>query len=379
MNIKFFITPVYPYGNDHYYHEIIAVAEGFRALGHRVFSNANYWWQPETKSWLLNAELDNQDFDIAVYDYRYVTSFAHLLFRKGYPNFDRSKVHILIDRNDWLQPIWWKNEHYHIFDLIFAGNLYHNLNYAANIRPWAIGLTNRIMETVDRYYDASRQRDAVTGYNFRVDHNMRGYVLDRLKQQLKAYPAAPKFTEPSGMDDTDRFYYESSVRRHNPDYYRSLCHTACFMAFGGYYEYKPLLYLPYSLGDKLRRKPFYWAYRRRKQAGQDFSRQVFIFQQDNFRFWEVLYSGAVAVNLDLAYWNFKLPVMPEPGEHYIGIRELSAGGVEPEMAALSATTVQQMGARARQWVSDHYSPAAQARRILAEVQHLKPLLFHAST
>ena len=111
---------MYPFGNDHYYHEMIALAEGFEELNHIVIGNCNYWWQPEKNSFLINEAIEDNSFDIAIYDYRYVTSFDHLLFRKGYPNFDQSKKHILVDRNDWLQPIWWKNKHYDIFDFIFS-------------------------------------------------------------------------------------------------------------------------------------------------------------------------------------------------------------------------------------------------------------------
>jgi hypothetical protein len=364
LKIKFFITPVYPYGNDHYYHEIIAVAEGFRALGHAVFGNADYWWQPESKTYLIPGDNDNNDFDIAIYDYRYVTSFAHLLFRKGYPNFQKDKVHILIDRNDWVQPIWWNNAHYNVFNFIFAGNLYNSINYPANIRPWAIGLTNRIMTAIDAEYNENTVREPVTGYNFRVDHNMRGHVLNQLKDTLKTYPAAERFTHPGSENETDSYYFKASTRRHNPAYYKLLCHTRFFMSFGGYYDFKPLKYQPYSVADKLQRKPAFWKYKALKQAGKDFSDTVFIFQQDNFRFYEVLYSGAIALNLDLEHWNFKLPVMPEAGIHYIGIRNLSAAQVEPFMAALSSSDIQKMSVAGRSWVAEHYSPKAQAMRIL---------------
>lgn len=368
LNVKFFITPVYPYGNDHYYHEIIAVAEGFRDSGHTIFGNANYWWQPETNSYLINGDLENNDYDIAIYDYRYVTSFAHLLFRKGYPNFDKSRIHILIDRNDWVQPIWWNNPHYNVFDIIFAGNLYQSINYAENIKPWAIGLTNRIINGVDAFYSADTTRDNVTGYNFRVDHNMRGHVLNRLKATLIKYPAAERFTQSKFSDDTDSFYFKTSVRRHNPEYYKILCGTKLFMAFGGYYDFKPLKYQPYSFIDKLLRKPAYWRYQLLKGKGRDFSDEVFIFQHDNFRFWEVLYSGALGVNLDLDFWNFKLPVMPKAGEQYIGIRELSATTVEEEMSMLQDETMQKMSVDARKWVYNNYSPKAQCARILAHIQ-----------
>lgn len=371
MKIKFFITPVYPYGNDHYYHEMIALAEGFHELGHEVFGNCNYWWVPETKSFLIKEDLANTDFDLAIYDYRYVTSFAHLLFRKGYPNFDRKKIHVLVDRNDWLQPIWWKNDHYKIFDLIFAGNLYSNLHYAENIKPWAIGLTNRIIKAIDAFYKPGQKRNAVTGYNFRVDHNMRGYLAGKLKEKLIMYPATEAFTTAGNLDETSSIYNKNSSGRHNPDYYKILCETQFFMAFGGYFEYKPIRFLPYTFTDKIIRKPNYWKYKRLAGTGKDFSDTVFVFQHDSFRFWEVLYSGSIALNLDFDFWNFKLPVMPVANKHYIGIKQLSANGVEENMKHFSETELGKISQEARAWATDNYSPKAQAQRILGHVSQRK--------
>lgn len=365
MKIKFFITPVYPYGNDHYYHEMIALAEGFQELGHQVVGNCNYWWQPEFNSFLINEELDCIDFDLAIYDYRYVTSFAHLLFRKGYPNFDKTKKHILVDRNDWLKPIWWKNKDYEIFDFIFAGNIYSNITYADNIKPWAIGLTNRIIKTIDKFYKSDNNRENVIGCNFRIDHNMRGYLLKQLKENLKKYPVVEKFSQPNFDTETDAFYYILSIKRHNPEYYKSLCQSRFFMSFGGYYEYKPIKYLPYTFIDKLMRKPSYWKYKRFKEKNKDFSDEIFIFQQDNFRFWEVLYSGAIAINLNLEYWNFKLPVMPVSGKHYLGIEKLKDTDLDNTLGKLKDEDLNQMSVNARNWALENYSPKAQALRVLS--------------
>lgn len=364
LKVKFFITPVYPYGNDHYFHEIIALAEGFLELGHEILGNANYWWQPETNSYLIAEDIANNDFDLAIYDYRYVTSFSHLLFRKGYPNFEKNKIHILIDRNDWIQPIWWNNKNYEIFDFIFAGNLYKTKKYEHNIKPWAIGLTNRIIKTIDRFYNPENEREQMTGYNFRVDHNMRGYLLNNLIAQLQKYPSVPKFTNNNFNLELDRFYNKTSINRHNPEYYKTLCTTKLFMAFGGYYDFKPSHYQPLNLVDRLCKKPYYWNYKRLKKSGKDFSNTVFIFQQDNFRFWEVLYSGAVAINLDLEHWNFKLPVMPQLNEHYIGIGSLKANSIERSLTLLTDEELATISKQGRQWVFDNYSPKAQAKRVL---------------
>ncbi len=369
MKIKFHISPVYPYGDDHYYHEIIALAEGFEALGHTVFGNANYWWQPTKETFLLK-ESKSKDYDIAIYDYRYAKSFEHLLFRPGYPNFDKSKKHILIDRNDWLSPIWLNNKHYEIYDLICAGNLYKNVKYPSNVRPWTIGITNRIMRYIDKTANNNLPIEPITGYNFRVKHNMRGYLLNNIKKLNLKYPLAERFTDSIQQSDIDlpkedKSYWLQSTKRHNPAYYNILNSSLLFCAFGGYYEFKPFRYLPYTLTDKLVRKPNYWKYKRNKKNQKDFSDNIFIFQQDNFRFWEVLYSKSAPINLNLDYWNFWLPEVPIDGKHYIGIKTLDANELEHSLKNLSFDELQKIGKNGREWCNKHYSPKAVANRVIS--------------
>ncbi|MGZ3866105.1 MAG: hypothetical protein ACXVNR_06710, partial [Bacteroidia bacterium] len=298
--IKFFVTPVYPYGNDHYYHEIIAAAEGFKELGYTVVGNADYWFIPEENKFLIPYEEGN-DFDIAIYDYRYVTSFAHLLFRKGYPNFDKRKKHILIDRNDWISPIWINNQHYDIFDLIFAGNLYTTEKYASNIRPWAIGLTNRIMNSIDRFYNEKQKKEFAIGYNFRISHNMRSLVYEGIKENVKKIPLKPCFTEKEFTEEwteADKFYSKTTINRHFPPYFNIINSIDVFMAFGGYHEYKPLAYQPYDFWTKLKRKPYFYYGKFLKALKKTETPALFVFQTDNFRFWEILYSASCPINLN---------------------------------------------------------------------------------
>ena len=62
---------------------------------------------------------DEEDFDVGVYDYRYVKSFEHY-FSDQVIQILIEKIHVLVDRNDWISPIWKKNHHYQIFDLILG-------------------------------------------------------------------------------------------------------------------------------------------------------------------------------------------------------------------------------------------------------------------
>ncbi|HLG19343.1 MAG TPA: hypothetical protein VI895_05945 [Bdellovibrionota bacterium] len=367
LTAKFFVTPVYPYGKDRYYHEIVALAEGFQELGHRVIGNVNYWQIPEVSSYLI-PEDDESDFDIAVYDYRYVTSFAHLLFRHGYPNFRKDRPHILLDRNDWISPIW-LDKPYERFELIASGNLYRNVKYRRNMRPWAMGLTSRIMRAIDRFYKEDEPQDPVIGSNSRTDNNVRSRLHAALSEQSKCYPLKPCLSSghagwKADAKDPDYIYWKQTTERHDPDYFHALNRHLLFSAICGYFEYRPLLYQPYSFLDKIRRRPFIWGSKIANGLGLDEASKQFLFQHDSFRFYEVLYSRACPIQIDLQDWNFWMPAMPADGAHYLGIKRFDVRGLADRLAGMSPQEISEIGRKGRMFAKDHYSPAAQAARLL---------------
>lgn len=369
--VKFFVTPVYPYGHDHYYHEIIALAEGLIELGHEVTCNVNYWFQPEKNSWLLN-ENPSEDYDIAIYDSRYIRSFEHLLFRKGYPGLKSDKIKILVDRNDWISPIWHNNRHYQVFDLILAGHLLKYVSYPPNVRPWAIGLTNRIIHSIDKYFNENEVQENVIGHNFREAHNMRLYVLKHLEEVLKKFPLQSCFTDSEKIEDpVDSHYWKISTRRHIPGYFKLLNSKLMFASFGGYYEYKPIAYAPYTLLDRIRRKPYHWYIKWLLNSNKSIAPAVFVFQYDNFRFWEVLYSRSCPVNLNFESWNFMLPVNPVEGEHYLGIEKFDCKEFALRIEKMPVENIRSVALKGREWVKQHYAPKAQAMRLLDHIKNLK--------
>ena len=289
-SVKFYITPVYPYGNDHYYHEIIVLAEGFRDLGFEVFGNTDYWFQPEKNEYLINGDI-NSKADIEIYDSRYIKSFAHLLFKKGHKAFNLDAINVLVDRNSWISPDWMIDDNYSIFDIILAGNLLHNVSYPKNVYPSAIGITYRQMEYIDRFTDPCSP-ESIIAYNFRVQHNLRKLILDNLKKRNNeiCYPLQAKFREYNSNDQysssIDQFYWEKTTRRHNTEYFKLINQSILFFSVGGYFEFKPVLFQPYSLIDKFRRKPFYLLYKYLTRIEKDISNSIYIFQYDSFRMWK---------------------------------------------------------------------------------------------
>lgn len=376
MIIKFFITPIYPYGNDHYYHEIISVAEGFIALGHKIIGNTDYWFMPEKNEYLINANSD-EDFDIGIYDYRFAQSFEHLLFRKGYPNKDKGKIHILIDRNDDITPIWLNKEYFNYFDLLFVGNLLDGVCYHSKIIPFTYGLTNRIISTIDSSFDTTRIEDNSIGHNFRINHNMRGHVMNGLSHVNLKYPLNLKLTEK--LEDksiqvppNDLFYWKQTTKRHNPEYYKILNTTLMFCGFGGFYEFKPkIIYQPYNLIDKIRRKPYFFYSKILEMLNQDISPAVFVFQYDNFRFWEIMYSRSCAINLSFDSWKFKLPVKPKANEHYLAIDKFNFKKFADQVNHLGDSAIQEIGLNGREWIKNTYSPVCMANMILEKLDEKK--------
>ena len=138
-----------------------------------------------------------------------------------------------------------------------------------------------------------------------------------------------------------------------------------FTAFGGYYEYKPLLYQPYDLIKKIRRKVYYFYSKILSLLKKDISPAYFIFQYDNFRFWEVLYSGSCPINVNFESWSLKLPVTPKDGVHYLGINRFDFKEFSNRIEKLSKSEIKLIGETGREWALEHYSPVAQAKRLLS--------------
>ena len=358
MKIKFFLTPVYPYGNDHYFHEIIVLAEGFKEIGIKLYGNVNYWQDYQSKKYLINKSEDN-DYDMAIYDYRYVKSFEHLLFRKGYPNFNLDSINILVDRNDWISPIWNKNSHYKVFNLILGCHSVKGFKYPPNHIPWIMGLSTRMIHSIDKAKSEIIHNDI--GYNFRVWHNLRKLFLDEIKSNKSKFPLKKKLTK--GIDEEkfpeEFFYYVKTNRRHNLEYYKIINSTLLFLGIGGYVETLPKLYQPYNLIDKIRRKPNYLINKFTRHQKQ------FVFQWDSFRMWELFYANTCPIFLNFKKFNFLLPHLPIENEHYLAIDHYSCKSIVKKLSTMSNTEIKQIGTNGKEWVMNNYSPKMISKYLLS--------------
>jgi hypothetical protein len=83
---------------------------------------------------------------------------------------------------------------------------------------------------------------------------------------------------------------------------------------------------------------------------------------DSFRFWETLAAGAAAINVNLALYSVKLPVMPENGTHYLGIDFDRVDALVEKLE--DASLLETVADGGRRWVQEYYSPKATAERFL---------------
>ena len=358
MKIKFFLTPVYPYGNDHYFHEIIVLAEGLKELGHDVIGNVNYWQDYNSKNFLIEQSHED-NYDLAIYDYRYVKSFEHLLFRSGYPNFKLDAINILVDRNDWISPIWHKNSNYNIFNLILGCHSVKGFKFPNNYVPWAMGLSKRMISSIDK--KTTERTSNIIGHNYRVWHNLRKMYIGEIENTNNKFLVQQLLTDvPNKIENPeDFFYYEKTCKRHNSEYYKIINSTLLFLGFGGYIETYPKLYQPYSFFDKIRRKPNHLLSNFYK------SKFSYVFQWDSFRMWELFYSNTCPIFLNFEKFNFNLPFIPKSEEHYLSIDDFSWGKLNNKLKRISINEIQQIGLNGKKWVIKNYSPISLSKYLIS--------------
>jgi hypothetical protein len=224
------------------------------------------------------------------------------------------------------------------------------------VRPWAFGLSRRIIDAVANGTAAGSRFMTIVS-NFRVPHPVRKRANNRFLPLL-----SPLFAVDANEDSTppdsayERLMWEQSGRRHNPLYYARLMGSAACSSFGGYF-------VP-AFSRSLDSLPLRAAFK----IINGFSIATHsVAQFDSWRFWESLAAGCLTFHVDLARYGCALPVMPVNGTHYFGI-DLARCRDEADRVLDSQARFSAIAASGQQWALEHYSPIATARRFLEYVQ-----------
>jgi hypothetical protein len=362
--------------------DVIALAEGFRELGVSYYANCKYWQQSlDSDDFLFrhNADVTPCDCDVVVVSYTWpqwvrMKTFDLVrrplpegLFRKG-----RRYLTVYMDNHDGHRTVSWDPQ-FRQFDLILRSKLNRRAWHPDNLRPWAYGLTNRILYATRGAPPFGKRRPTIL-VNFGASHPSPHGTRDMARARF-----VPAIKKVLGIDRTidnlshepadayDALMWHQTGYRFCRAYYERLKHSQAVACFCGELIppmpfRNPECYLVGGNRAKLRRMSY-------ELLGRFDPRPLRAVHWDSFRFWEALAAGCVAFNIDLAHYGVDLPVMPKNWKHYIGVNFDRMNEVIDRLRG-DPTCLERIAEDGRSWALQHYSPRAMAERFLGEVDLL---------
>ncbi len=363
---------------DNLQDDIIILAEGLRALGIPYYASDNYWRrsnQPDDYLFRRTPEVTPDDCDVVILPYtwyNWIKIGVPRAMRRPTPTglFKAGRRYrtVYMDTNDGLRTVSWEPE-FRQFDVIYRTKLNRRIWHPSNLRPWVLGLSNRILAyTADAPPFAQRRRAMLV--NFGASHNYPHTA--RLRAQATLDPLlAPHLPLDGTRDDLsiapsdplDRLMWEQTNHRHCRSYYERLKQNQLVSAFCG----ALIPSLPwrnpnqYLLGGN-KAKVKFALYR---MLGRLDPRPERIVQWDSWRFWEALAAGCVAINLNLDRYGAQLPTMPVNGQHYLGV-DLDNPRPAIERILDDSAGLERIAREGHAWALQNYSPTAMASRLLSD-------------
>lgn len=345
MRIYFFCVAPGPPTAAGYEHGLVSLAEGFRSLGHEVAGNRNYW--PVPGGWLIPESLEPPEaFDVVLISnesYRGKGTLPQEFIGLKGPK----KVYV-DEADGWKTDA--SSERDWPADLVLRAHFNDHFGYPERVRPWAFGLTNRMIEATEGGR-AARDRAPTILCNFRVAHPVRGRLTASMRDSFKdtwTWDDRVEALDTPPSDPVALRYWQLTGRRHNPAYYERLKNSQGCLAFGG------------NFAPGWSRAPSSFCGRVHYKMIQTLQIATSTLTQfDSWRFWEALACGAITVHGPLAKWGARLPVMPEDGADYI-----SFDPTEPRQAFLDRWNSCLAGPSPREWAIEHYAPRPSAERLI---------------
>lgn len=145
--------------------------------------------------------------------------------------------------------------------------------------------------------------------------------------------------------------------RWSDEYFRLLASSTACLAYGG------------CFGQDLGQNDYFRGTKGDEQGLVRYRAPSVVLRWDSWRFWEALVFGCLSVQLDFREYGFKLPVMPENWQHYVGIN-LADVRRDVERLMDERARLSEIAWNGRIWALENYSPIAVARRFLATVDSL---------
>jgi hypothetical protein len=356
--------------------DVIALAEGLRELGVPFWGSCDYWRESvDSVDHLIrhDSNVTPDDCDVVVVSYTWpyqIRMGTFDLIRRPLPDglfhANRRYKTVYMDSHDGHRTVSWEAE-FRSFDLILRSKLNRRAWYPENMKSWAAGLNNRILQATTEapgFYARSKSLLVNFGASHPFPHGVRDLArsrfepeiekvlrIDRTKDDLSAEPVEPY----------EALMWRQTGKRYNRSYYERLRSSQAVAAFCGELIPPSPFRTPERYlvgGNKARfRRMFYEA------VGRVDLRPRRAVQWDSFRFWEALAAGCAVFHLDLERYGVDLPVMPENWKHYIGI-DLDRVGAAVGRILDEPECLERIAAAGREWALEHYSPRALASRLM---------------
>jgi hypothetical protein len=381
MKILFNLQPYEKPERAHYQHAVLVIAEGLEKLGYTFYGNTNFWYNREKQEYTIKEAPTNYTPDICLFSCWYIIRNENT-FKDS---IDFQKINVLLDAQDgWNTPVL--NKAFDKFDLILKCHYSKPFRsfkykmpwaqedfaaYPEKTVPWNFGLSNRIIELIDKYRSLETKDQVLI--NFRMPYQVRAMSVNIIPPLIKN-----KFTIHNNVTDTldqvetdDHLsYWAQSGRRHNEVYFKDINESKFTFAFCG-----KLMDFPISNNFISRIKRFYL------RCAVKFADILALPPQDNkyqlilnyggWRLFESLISNTVPLQMDFKYWHMNWPEMPEDGKHYISVKGLRFKQAAKRILEISEEDRINIAEEGRKWRLKHYSPEPVAKRFLKHIEDLK--------
>lgn len=373
MHIYFFNSAV----SELYQNDIIPIAEGLKELGYTFHARHDYWREEPGGDFLFKASpgVLPADCDLVIGTFMLfgVTeknqredqeAFLALMRKRS----AKTKLVFIDDTDGYAAPSW--RPEFRGCDTILRTKYNTRAFAPANVRPWAIGLTNRTLRMAATVPEPAERRSAIYvnyGASHHYEHSTRRkaktLLHPALAPELETYE--PPFVDISSPpeDPYDRLMWEQTGKRHSRVYFERMKSCLVSSAFCGE-EVPAAPWNPHWIkggGRKARlgRKFFHF-------TQMLDPRPLRVISGDSFRFWESLACGTMPMQVDFEHYGLRLPVQPSPFEHYLPVRFDDLPASVAEIKSRSGSLVSR-GDIARQWATSHYSSRVVAQRLLEGV------------
>ena len=353
------------------------LAEGLEELGVPFCGSSNYWRKPDG-SWLIRqgslAEAKKAEAVIVSTGFLYWIRGRGIDEKGQLPDWIlnrdlRGRVVGMDFCDGYLSPVTtvWADS----FDLILRAHYNSRCAWPPQVRPWAYGLTRRILSSADRNRTEWSQRSgclfafgASHGFPHGARKDAEKHLLPILEKRMAVLTRQDNLSSPPA-EPADRQLWEQCAGRHSPDFFKRLSCVQICAAFCG--ELVPALpSCPdfFAGGNRAKLRRSAWAF-----LSSMTGRSVRLIQGDSWRMWEALASGAVLLHHDMEETGWQLPVPATAFETYLpfGFKRNNNRLLQTLSDIRALQTIAESG---RAWAQKHYSPPAVASRFLKLLQSL---------